>query len=90
MADTAPDCGQCEWGQEAPTLWPENREAWELWRRVQTQWTPDGLGGLLGLRVEAVTHWARLLGIRPTVALMGKIHALERATILASREPREP
>ena len=88
-ADGAPDCAACDWTRDAPTLWPENRDAWELWLKVRTQWNVDGFGGLVGLRLESVLRWARLLGIRPTAALMGKIRALETAAISASREKAE-
>ena len=79
-------CEGCEW--EPPELLPENVEAWELWSYACTQWRMGGFGPV-GLDFPAALRLARVLGIRVTPALLGKLRALERAVLKQAREKED-
>jgi len=57
-----------------------NRDVWELWAAVQTQWRGAGMG-IIGLDYLAVQQEADRLGIEATPAVMNKLRALEAATL---------
>ena len=59
-----------------PRLWPENFEAWELWKEIETQWRA-GPVGVIGLDYREVRERARELDIDLSPALWKKIKALE-------------
>nr|WP_255632063.1 DUF1799 domain-containing protein [Rhodoferax sp. U2-2l] len=39
-------------------IWPENRDTWRIWNRIQTQWRV-GFNGRSGLDYAAVTAYLR-------------------------------
>ncbi len=53
-----------------------NRDAFDLWVEVKTQWR-SGFGGLIGLDYVAVHQEAVRMGIDLDVCLMSKIKVLE-------------
>ena len=60
---------------------PENREAFELWNRCQTQWIIGGMGIPIGVNYMALFKVAEVCGIDITPGLLDKIQALEMAHI---------
>jgi hypothetical protein len=67
-------CRTCE--ARCPEIMPENREVWQLWIYVNTQWRVSN-GGIVGLDYTAVFAIAEVYGIELTPALCRKIKALE-------------
>lgn len=92
MCDDRTGCKDCEW--QCPELWAENREAWELWNAVKTQWRTGtaGAGGMvspcpIGLDYTAVYQVAKTLDIEITPALLNQLQALEFYEL--NRSPKE-
>lgn len=54
----------------------ENREAWYLWRHVQTQ-LRTSLTGVVGLDYTALRQVAEVLGIVLDLAMLHKVQRLE-------------
>lgn len=54
----------------------ENREAWYLWRHVQTQ-LRTSLTGVVGLDYTALRQVAEVLGIVLDIAMLHKVQTLE-------------
>lgn len=75
-------CAGCEYAP--PPLGEENLEAWTLWRAVSTQWRTS-LSGAIGLDYNAVLRVAEVLGIEMGQGLLGKLQALEAATLKRPR-----
>lgn len=69
------ECDECSWGKP-PELMEINRDAFDLWVEVKTQWR-SGFGGLIGLDYVAVNQEAGRMGIDLDVCLMSKIKVLE-------------
>ena len=63
----------------------ENRDAWELWLEVQTQWRGGGLG-IIGLDYPAVSAEATRLGMDLSVCTMKKIKRMERVVLESMRD----
>lgn len=79
-------CSDCENGSHnAPQIWPENEEAWELWQHVLTQWRAGGFG-LVGLDYRAVEFVAGVIDIPVTKQVLKKIQALERFELSRANE----
>jgi len=80
---TQADCEKCEF--KRPELWEENREAWELWLAIRTQWRTRvigvGMGAIgsmpMGLDYNVLPIVAKTLNIDVTPATLYKIQALE-------------
>ncbi len=56
----------------------ENIDAWDLWRRVRTQWRVGGMGGRIGLDNTAVFDTADRMGFEINPVLFTKIQRLEQ------------
>ncbi len=74
QADNKIKCRTCE--ARCPEIMLENREIWQLWIYVNTQWRVSN-GGIVGLDYTAVFAIAEVYGIELTPALCRKIKALE-------------
>ena len=61
----------------------ENKDAWELWIEIQTQWRVSGMG-IVGLDYNLIYAEAERLGIDLSVCTMCKIKALEYVTLKGS------
>jgi len=66
----------------------ENQDAIILWTKLQTQWNV-GMGGLVGLKYEAIPLLAEIYCIDLSVALMEKIRLMESLTLKNSKEKNE-
>lgn len=69
------DCSICS-GQ-APSILPENFDAWRLWLNVSTQWRAGGFQ-IVGLDYPAVFKIAEILYIDVTPDLFLKLRELEK------------
>lgn len=69
--------------EEGLDVWPENWAAVRLFGRLQTQWAVGGMGGLVGLRYEAIEPACRLSGVkkRDRPALFDAIRVMEEAAM---------
>lgn len=63
-----------------PELMEDNREVWQLWGEVQTQWRTS-FAGRIGLDYSEVRHAARFLEIELSPCAWKKIQMLERMVI---------
>ena len=85
------DCKDCE--GRCPDLWEENREIWDLWLSVKTQWRVGIMGAQgfmcpvpIGLDYSAVHSIAETLDIDISPAVLHKLQALEGFEIKRARE----
>lgn len=74
------ECEGCE--HERPSLLPENRLAWHLWKRLQTQRIYAGMtGALVGVDYRALEQVGRICDIDIDECMLSKIQALEAVMI---------
>lgn len=69
------DCNTCS--ANAPSVIPENVDAWRLWQNVNTQWRASAFS-IIGLDYSAMFQVAEVLYIDMTPDLFRKIRALEK------------
>lgn len=69
------DCSVCP--GRCPELWTPNKEAWELWLAVDTQWRVAAFA-VVGLDLPAVFMIADLFEIPVDKGLFQKLKLLER------------
>ncbi|MFI3270568.1 MAG: DUF1799 domain-containing protein [Pseudomonadota bacterium] len=72
------DCTKCS--ERQPRLLRENVDAWRLWLALQTQWR-IGFNGRTGLDYNAMYLVANTLNTVINPEMLGKIQALEFATL---------
>lgn len=72
---------------EVVEIWPENWPAWELFRRLGTQWAV-GMGGRTGLRYEALYPLLDRLTDGPEQwnALFEDVRVIESAALEAMQD----
>lgn len=75
---------------EGCEVWPEHWQAVLLFARLQTQWQVGGMGGLVGLRYEAIEPVFRLCGVkkRERRDLFDAIRVMEEAVMEVLNERR--
>lgn len=70
-------------------LWPCNVATFKIWQRVQTQWTLDAGGNLVGLHYQnviALVDRLRLVKPKDFAECFAGLQAMERAAIEVSQE----
>lgn len=72
LADDANDV--CE-------VWPENRQALEVFLALQTQWRTGALGGVLGLDYTALEAVLRMMQVTDQPTMFEDMQIMERAAL---------
>lgn len=70
-------------------LWPENKEVWDLFQSLSTQWNV-GMQGPLGLRYEAVPIVMRMRRVKRSneQEIFAKVQLMEAAMLAAWSEKK--
>jgi hypothetical protein len=64
-------------------VWPENLPALQMFQRIGTRWVVAGMGGVTGLRWEAIYPLMDRLNLTPDAwdALLSDLEVMERAAL---------
>jgi hypothetical protein len=64
-------------------VWPENLPALQMFQRIGTRWVVAGMGGVTGLRWEAIYPLMDRLNLEPDAwdALLSDLEVMERAAL---------
>ena len=69
---------------DAVEVWPENVPALQMFQRIGTRWVMGGMGGVTGIRWEAVYPLMDRLGLdyQAWDALLADLEVMEQAALL--------
>ncbi len=69
---------------DAVEVWPENVPALQMFQRIGTRWVMGGMGGVTGIRWEAVYPLMDRLGLDDQAwdALLADLEVMEQAALL--------
>lgn len=69
---------------DAVEVWPENVPALQMFQRIGTRWVVGGMGGVTGIRWEAVYPLMDRLGLDAPAwdALLADLEVMEQAALL--------
>lgn len=64
-------------------VWPENMRTVDVFVAMSTQWNVAGMGGMVGLRYEALPAVMRLVGVPPAerADVFAGLRVMERAAL---------
>jgi hypothetical protein len=72
-----------DYEHECIEVWPENVPALQMFQRIGTRWVVAGMGGVTGLRWEAIYPLMDRLNLTPDAwdALLSDLEVMERAAL---------
>ena len=68
---------------DAVEVWPENVPALQMFQRIGTRWIVTGMGGVTGVRWEAIYPLMDRLNLEPDAwdTLLSDLEVMERAAL---------
>lgn len=72
-----------DYAHERVEIWECNMQAFQFFQRIGTRWVVGGMGGVTGIRWEAVYPLMDKMGLEPEAwdALLSDLEVMERAAL---------